>query len=74
MAFVTPGCRPARVGPGIQGISGSGRVRLVSEHGFVQSILRIILNSRSVSVMTLFGCHDFWICCLSAQLCKSLSV
>ncbi|KAM1813319.1 hypothetical protein ACFX11_027143 [Malus domestica] len=28
MAFVTPGCRPARACPGIRGISGSGRVKL----------------------------------------------
>ena len=45
--------------PGIRGISGSGRLGLVSERGFVQSIRRILFNSRNVSVMTSFGCHDF---------------
>ncbi|RXH92380.1 hypothetical protein DVH24_033276 [Malus domestica] len=29
MAFVTLGCRPARVYPGIREISGSGRVNFV---------------------------------------------
>ncbi|RXI06548.1 hypothetical protein DVH24_025684 [Malus domestica] len=39
MAFVTLGCRPARVYPCIQGISGWGRVRLVLECGLFRAYL-----------------------------------
>ena len=39
MAFVTFGCRPACAHPGVRGISGSGRVRLVSERGLFGAYL-----------------------------------
>ena len=39
MAFVTLGCRPARDHPDIPRISGSGRVRLVSERGLFRAYL-----------------------------------
>ncbi|KAM1049893.1 hypothetical protein ACFX1Q_031657 [Malus domestica] len=43
MAFVTLGCRPARVYPGIQGISRSGHVK-----NEIDSIIQEMLDARIV--------------------------
>ncbi|KAM3007126.1 hypothetical protein FF2_031400 [Malus domestica] len=43
MAFVTLGCRPARVYPGIRGISRSGRVK-----NEIDSIIQEMLDARIV--------------------------